>query len=76
MPQPICKPEEKVPSSGIYAVVHDKFHLQEHEVTAVIGEHFPPCNHCGSQVRFRLVRPTQHMMTHEAFQHALPFLLG
>jgi hypothetical protein len=62
------KPGEKVPSSGIYKVVHDKGHAQEHEVTCVLGEPFPPCNGCGHGVRFTLVRAAHHVKNHEHFK--------
>ena len=61
----IFKPGDKVPKSGIYKVIHDKGHTQEHEVTAFIGEHFPPCNGCGEHPRFALVRAAHHLSTHE-----------
>jgi hypothetical protein len=64
----IYKPGDKVPKSGIYKVAHDSNHTQEHEVTAVIGEPFPPCNHCGPHPRFTLVRAAHHISTHEAFK--------
>ena len=51
----IYKPGDAVPTSGIYKVVHDTVHHEEHEVTAVAAEHFPPCNHCGNHPRFQLV---------------------
>lgn len=64
----IYKPGEKVPQSGIYRVVHDKAHSREHEVTAVMGEPFPPCNHCGQHPRFCLVRAAKHIRNHELFK--------
>lgn len=66
--QQIFKPGEKVPKSGIYRVVHDRNHVEEHEITAVIGETFPPCNHCGQHPRFRLVRAATHISNHKAFK--------
>jgi hypothetical protein len=48
-------------------VTHDESHVQEHEVTAVSGEVFPPCNHCGKHPRFRLVRPATHVTHHKLF---------
>ena len=61
----LYKPGEEVPKSGIYKVVHDTQHAEEHEVTCIIGTPFPPCNHCGHKVRFRVVRIAQHIKTHE-----------
>ena len=68
MANEIYKPGDKVPKSGIYLVVHDTEHMQRHEVTCVLGEHFPPCNHCGSRPRFTLVRAAHHIKNHEAFK--------
>jgi hypothetical protein len=62
------KPGETVPASGIYKVVHDKNHRQEHEVTCVMGEPFPPCKDCGKGARFVLVRAAHHVRNHEAFK--------
>lgn len=62
------KPGEKVPKSGIYKVVHDRNHAQEHEVTCVMGEVFPPCNGCGPHPRFTLVRAAHHVFNHENFK--------
>ena len=38
----VFKPGEEVPRSGIYRVIHDTNHSQEHEVTCVYGKVFPP----------------------------------
>jgi hypothetical protein len=62
------KPGDKVPKSGIYKVVHDRIHIEEHEVTAVINEPFPPCIHCGNHPRFTLVRAAHHLATHKDFK--------
>ncbi len=61
------KPGEVVPTSGIYEVVHDKRHTQDHEITAVRGEKFPPCNGCGQHPRFKLRRAAHHIT--EAIQY-------
>jgi hypothetical protein len=64
----VYKPGQEVPSSGIYKVVHDTVHKgEEHEVTAVKGEPFPPCNHCGHHPRFTLVRAAHHIKNHKNF---------
>ena len=62
------KPGEKCERSGVYKVAHDPVHHQEHEVTIVYGEPFPPCNHCGNHPRFVAVRLAQHVNTHEQFK--------
>ncbi|MBZ5491210.1 MAG: YjzC family protein [Acidobacteriia bacterium] len=63
------KPGDEVPKSGIYKVTHDPNHThEEHEVTCVIGEPFPPCNHCGHHPRFQLVRAAHHLKNHKYFK--------
>jgi len=62
------EPGETVPNSGIYRVVHDPNHYQEHEVTCVAGKPFPPCNHCGHHVRFVLERAARHISNHDNFK--------
>jgi hypothetical protein len=64
----IFKPGETVPRSGIYRVIHDPNHAQEHEVTCVYNKPFPPCNHCGHHVRFVLERAAQHIDSNEHFK--------
>jgi hypothetical protein len=61
------KPGEKVEWSGIYRVTHDDDHTAPHEVTAVFGDHFPPCNHCGKHPRFVLVKAAIHVDSHKEF---------
>ena len=62
------KPGETVPQSGIYDVLHDPAHEQKHQVTCVYGEPFPPCNHCGHKVRFRLAIAAIHIKNHDHFK--------
>ncbi len=64
----VYKPGDTVPDSGIYKVVHDYVHREEHEVTCVKGEHFPPCNHCGHHPRFAAVRLAHHVHNHANFK--------
>jgi formamidopyrimidine-DNA glycosylase len=68
MPEEQYKPGDKVPRSGIYRVIHDSNHHEEHEVTCVYGKAFPPCNHCGRHVRFELFRAAVHIATHKEFK--------
>ena len=49
------RPGEKVPSSGVYRVLH-KGHRDEHDATLREGEQFPNCTVCDNDVRFRLVQ--------------------
>jgi len=61
------KSGDKVPHSGIYKVVHDPHHAQEHEVTCVYGKTFPSCDDCGDHVRFILIRDAQQVSSNEHF---------
>jgi len=61
------KPGDKVPVSGIYKVTHDNKHTEEHEVTVIINEKFPPCNNCGNHPRFVLVKAALHIRYHDNF---------
>ena len=63
----VFKPGDKVPHSGIYQVVHDRNHAEQHDVTCVFGKIFPPCKGCGSHPRFKLVRAARHIETSEQF---------
>jgi hypothetical protein len=63
----VFKPGQICPQSGIYTVIHDPVHRQSHEVTCVNGKKFPPCNHCGEHVRFKLKYAAHHVDTHESF---------
>ena len=49
------KPGEKVPSSGVYRVLHAG-HRDHHEATLREGERFPNCTVCDHGVRFQLVQ--------------------
>ena len=59
------KPGDTVPTSGIYRVEHNAHRLM-HEATLVEDSVFPQCRHCGTAVRFQLLRPIQG-------RRALPF---
>jgi hypothetical protein len=61
------KPGEDVPHSGIYRVVHDPEHEEEHEVTCVYGKKFPPCRGC-RHPRFVLIRKAQHIESNDNFK--------
>jgi hypothetical protein len=64
----VFKPGDTVPASGIYRVIHDPAHAQEHEVTCVRGKRFPPCGTC-KHPKFVLVKAAHHIETHEHFKH-------
>ena len=61
------EPGDVVPKSGIYRVIHDHRHAQQHEVTCIYGNVFPRCHGCGGP-RFRLVTAAQHIETHDLFK--------
>jgi hypothetical protein len=63
----VFKPGQDVPHSGIYKVIHDRSHAEEHEVTCVFGKKFPPCREC-THPRFVLVRAAHHISTHDHFK--------
>jgi hypothetical protein len=63
----VFKPGDDVPNSGIYRVVHDPKHAQEHEVTCISGKKFPPCRGC-AHPRFVLVKAALHIDAHEHFR--------
>ena len=52
----IFRSGDEVLESGVYTVTHEG-HRISHAATIFKGERFPPCVHCGTQVRFVLVRP-------------------
>lgn len=60
-------PGQPVPHSGIYRVIHDPSHAQEHDVTCVFGKKFPPCRGC-QHPRFVLKKAARHIETHELFK--------
>ena len=62
------KPGDKVMRSGIYTVLHDEEHAENHEVTCVAGRTFPPCNGCEGEVRFTLVRAAHNVSKHKNFK--------
>jgi hypothetical protein len=64
----VFKPGDKVEASGIYRVLHDKQHTQEHDVTCVFGKQFPPCRDCGHHPRFTLRVRAIHIAHHELFK--------
>lgn len=62
------RPGQRVTKSGIYRVVHEENHIEAHEVTAIIGERFPPCTLCRQHPRFTLERAAHHLDRHPAFK--------
>ena len=67
----VFKSGEKVPTSGIYDVIHDKLdgndHAHPYQVTVISGTVFPPCRGCKGSVRFRLHQAAEHLDAHDHF---------
>ena len=61
---------ETVRQTGIYEVIHDRSHRSPHEVVLLSGDAFPPCDSCGLQVRFRLVRTAPYIFQDEDFEES------
>jgi hypothetical protein len=57
----VFRPGDECKRSGVYRVLHDPNHADEHEVTCVFGRRFPPCSHCGDYVRFVLEHGAIHI---------------
>ena len=61
------KSGDVVPESGVYTVIHEG-HRPNHAATIFKGERFPVCAHCGTLVRFALVRPAALISEDSDFQ--------
>jgi hypothetical protein len=59
---------DTVPATGIYEVVHDARHRTSHEVVLLAEDLFPPCEECGSGVRFKLLRGATYIFDDEDFK--------
>jgi hypothetical protein len=66
MPE-ILEPGDRVPSSGLYKVVHAGRHAQSHYVTALYGDTFPACLECLNGVRFELTIVAGYIRAHPLF---------
>ena len=63
------KPGERVPQSGLYRVIHEGG--EEHQVTAVKGERFPP-SRLGKGVHYTLAQAALHFHEHQALAAPKP----
>lgn len=63
----VFRPGDVCQESGVYEVVHDPWHRDEHEVICLAGRKFPPCNVCHGGVRFALKYPAQHIDKDRSF---------
>lgn len=61
------KAGDRVKKSGIYSVLHGQEHAKSHDVTCMAGKTFPPCEECGDDVRFQLVRHAPNVLRHAHF---------
>jgi hypothetical protein len=65
------KPGDKVPTSGIYNVIHDRLdgdaHAHPHHVVAIAGKLFPPCRVCREWVRFHSHEAAEYVEAHDLF---------
>lgn len=66
------RPGQRVPTSGIYKVNHDSHHTEQHEITAVKGEPFPPCRGCSRDATYTIVRAAHHLKEDPILNAALP----
>ena len=62
---------EKIPTSGVYDVIHDRVdgqeHAQDHQLTLIAGNVFPNCKACQGWVKFRPHHAAQNLGSHPDF---------
>jgi len=56
------------PQSGVYRVVHDPQHTEDHDVTVLYGHVFPRCSHHGCNPKFALVAAGQNVHSNNWFR--------
>jgi len=65
------RPGEKVSTSGVYDVIHDRVdgqeHAKDHQLTLLAGSVFPSCKACQGWVKFRLHQSVEHVGSHPDF---------
>lgn len=65
------RPGEKVPTSGVYSVIHDKVdghdHTEVHQLALTAGTEFPSCKVCRGWARFRLHHAVEPAGAHPDF---------
>jgi hypothetical protein len=61
-------PGEKIPTAGVYSVVHTNNHVVPHEVTIAYDGEFPPCQECGPRVYFTLTKAGQNIASNPHFR--------
>lgn len=55
LPSPYFRAGEKIPETGVYRVFHTQ-HRVSHEVILLVGEKFPRCSQCETDVHFELLQ--------------------
>ena len=65
---PLFRPGDAILESGIYEVIHDNAHRTAHEVVLISRDHFPTCDTCLDQVRFKLVRTAPYIFQDADFE--------
>jgi hypothetical protein len=59
----VFKPGDECLRSGVYRVLHDPNHADEHEVTCVFGQiHETHCQSCGTPVKFEINHEIEPLM--------------
>jgi hypothetical protein len=66
----LYEPGNRVPTSGIYDVIHNGHTMTGHQITCVAGKKFPPygCTGCKKRVRFKLKTPALHWREDDTFR--------
>jgi hypothetical protein len=59
-------PDEEIPESGIYQVVHGTGETDS--IVFLRGGMFPACEHCGIQVRYLVLRTAPYIFDDEDFK--------
>ncbi len=67
----IFRAGEKVPTTGVYKVVHSRQHVEAHYITALQGDTFPLCLECSDNVRFEVALSAVHVNAHPLFKRLL-----
>jgi hypothetical protein len=75
MPVGFFLSRQRVPASGVYEVRHVE-HRLPHQVTLLRNQPFPPCEKCGTVVRFKIVRVVQALdeVREKIILNALPVM--
>jgi hypothetical protein len=63
----LYKPGDAAPDSGLYEAIHHS-HRAPHTISVTAGAHFPDCNICDGDVRFRFVRAAAPIEFDEDFR--------